>query len=169
MNVAEKTIAKIAKEQKKLDTLVAKRNEYNANVQAKLDSMNEDIKEQKAVIAELRKQEKAEKLEAISTMMNDKGISVDDLLNAVANNDLYAIQEPKQPNLPICSTTSTYLLLHLFSNPSLHLIAKIILGIIITAIIISPNIFNQSIFSSINSHHHMPLSGRTTEFYLILS
>ena len=55
--------------------------------------MNEDIKEQKAVIAELRKQEKAEKLEAISTMMNDKGISVDDLLNAVANNDLYAIQE----------------------------------------------------------------------------
>ena len=93
MNIAEKTIAKIAKEQKKLDTLVAKRNEYNANVQAKLDSMNEDIKEQKAVIAELRKQEKAEKLEAISTMMNDKGISVDDLLNAVANNDLYAIQE----------------------------------------------------------------------------
>ena len=93
MNVAEKTIAKIAKEQKKLDTLVAKRNEYNANVQAKLDSMNEDIKEQKAVIAELRKQEKAEKLEAISTMMNDKGISVDYLLNAVANNDLYAIQE----------------------------------------------------------------------------
>ena len=93
MNVAEKTIAKIAKVQKKLDTLVAKRNEYNANVQAKLDSMNEDIKEQKAVIAELRKQEKAEKLEAISTMMNDKGISVDDLLNAVANNDLYAIQE----------------------------------------------------------------------------
>ena len=93
MNVAEKIIAKIAKEQKKLDTLVAKRNEYNANVQAKLDSMNEDIKEQKAVIAELRKQEKAEKLEAISTMMNDKGISVDDLLNAVANNDLYAIQE----------------------------------------------------------------------------
>lgn len=93
MNVAEKTIAKIAKEQKKLDILVAKRNEYNANVQAKLDSMNEDIKEQKAVIAELRKQEKAEKLEAISTMMNDKGISVDDLLNAVANNDLYAIQE----------------------------------------------------------------------------
>ena len=93
MNVAEKTIAKIAKEQKKLDTLVAKRNEYNANVQAKLDSMNEDIKEQKAVIAELRKQEKAEKLEAISTMMNDKGISVDDLLNAVAINDLYAFQE----------------------------------------------------------------------------
>mgnify|MGYP004675390241 FL=1 len=93
MNVAEKTIAKIAKEQKKLDTLVAKRDEYNANVQAKLDSMNEDIKEQKAVIAELRKQEKAEKLEAISTLMNDKGISVDDLLNAVANNDLYAIQE----------------------------------------------------------------------------
>ena len=79
------------------------------------------------------------------------------------------IIKPKQPNLPICSATSTNLLLHLFSNPSLHLIEKIILGIIITAIIISPNIFNQSISPSINSHHHMPLSGRTTEFYLILS
>ena len=92
----EKTIAKIAKEQKKLDTLVAKRNEYNANVQAKLDSMNEDIKEQKAVIAELRKQEKAEKLEAISTMMNDKGISVDDLLNAVANKLVSPLFQPPE-------------------------------------------------------------------------
>ena len=79
------------------------------------------------------------------------------------------IIKPQQPNLPICSATSTNLFHHLFSNSSLHLTAKIILGIIITAIIISPNIFNQSISSSINSHNHMPLSGRTTEFYLILS
>ena len=61
------------------------------------------------------------------------------------------IIKPKQPNLPICSATSINLLLHLFSKPSLHLIAKIILGIIMTAIIISPNIFNQSIYSSANS------------------
>ena len=60
------------------------------------------------------------------------------------------IIKPKQPNLPICSATSINLLLHLFSKPSLHLIAKIILGIIMTAIIISPNIFNQSIYSSVN-------------------
>jgi hypothetical protein len=60
------------------------------------------------------------------------------------------IIKPKQPNLPICSATSINLLLHLFSKPSLHLIAKIILGIIMTAIIISPNIFNQPIYSSAN-------------------
>ena len=60
------------------------------------------------------------------------------------------IIKPKQPSLPICSATSINLLLHLFSKPSLHLIAKIILGIIMTAIIISPNIFNQSICSSTN-------------------
>lgn len=60
------------------------------------------------------------------------------------------IIKPKQQNLPICSATSINLLFHLFSKPSLHLIAKIILGIIMTAIIISPNIFNQSIYSSTN-------------------
>ena len=103
----------------------------------------------------------------VSTIRYMANVSSDHHPNHVPG--MLIIIKPKQPNLPICSATSTNLLLHLFSNPSLHLIAKIILGIIITAIIISPNIFNQSISSSINSHHHMPLSGRTTEFYLILS
>ena len=44
------------------------------------------------------------------------------------------IMNPKQPNLPTCSVTSTYLLFHLLSNPSLHLIANTTLGIIMTAI-----------------------------------
>lgn len=35
-----------------------------------------------------------------------------------------------QPNLPTCSMASTYLFFHLLSKPSLHLIAKMILGII---------------------------------------
>ena len=83
------------------------------------------------------------------------------------------IIEPKQPNLPICSATSINLLLHLFSKPSLHLIAKIILGIIMTAIIISPNIFNQSIYSSVNSDLSISYScsficlKRTPRFFVV--
>ena len=83
------------------------------------------------------------------------------------------IIKPKQPNLPICSATSINLLLHLFSKPSLHLIAKIILGIIMTAIIISPNIFNQSIYSSVNSDLSISYScsficlKRTPRFFVV--
>ena len=76
------------------------------------------------------------------------------------------IIKPKQPNLPICSATSINLLLHLFSKPSLHLIAKIILGIIMTAIIISPNIFSQSIYFSSNpdllTSFHIPIIPQST-------
>ena len=59
------------------------------------------------------------------------------------------IMNPKQPNLPTCSVTSTYLLFHLLSNPSLHLIANTTLGIIMTAIKISPKTLNHSILSTI--------------------
>lgn len=93
MSIAEKTIAKITKEKEKLETLIAKRDEYNNKVQARLSAMNESIKEQESVIEKLRKQEKVEKLEAISSIMESKGISVGDLLDAVEHNDLYPIQE----------------------------------------------------------------------------
>lgn len=93
MSIAEKTIAKITKEEEKLETLIFKRDEYNCKVQAKLSAMNESIKEQETVIEKLRKQEKTEKLEAISSIMESKGITVGDLLDAVENNDLYSIQE----------------------------------------------------------------------------
>ena len=61
---------------------------------------------------------------------------------------MLTIIKAKHPNLPICSATATILLFHLFSKPSLYLIAKIIFGIIITAIIISPNIFSAFIYLS---------------------
>ena len=44
----------------------------------------------------------------------------------------------KQPNLPICSRNSTNLFWYRFSNPSLHVIANIILGIKITITKINP-------------------------------
>ena len=51
------------------------------------------------------------------------------------------IINPKHPNLPICSIASTILLFHLFTNPSLHFIAYMMFGIIITTIKSNPNIF----------------------------
>ena len=59
------------------------------------------------------------------------------------------IMNPKQHNLPTCSVTST--LFHLLSNPSLHLIANTTLGIIMTAIKISPKTLNHSILSTITN------------------
>ena len=88
----------------------------------------------------------------VSTIRYSANASSDHHPNQVPG--ILIIIKPKQPNLPICSATSINLLLHLFSKPSLHLIAKIILGIIMTAIIISPNIFNQPIYSSANSNLH---------------
>lgn len=91
--VAKKTIEKIEKEQVKLDSLLAKREELTTGYQAKLAEINDSIKEQEKVIASLRQQEKTEKLAAAALMLNKSGVSVDDLLNAVANNDLYGLQE----------------------------------------------------------------------------
>lgn len=91
--VAKKTIEKIEKEQIKLDGLLAKREELTANYQAKLAEVNDSIKEQEKVIASLRDREKTEKLDAVASMFSKKGVSVDALLNAVANNDLYGLQE----------------------------------------------------------------------------
>ena len=58
---------------------------------------------------------------------------------------------PKQyvDNIDTCSVTST--LFHLLSNPSLHLIANTTLGIIMTAIKISPKTLNHSILSTITN------------------
>ncbi len=47
----------------------------------------------------------------------------------------------KHPYRPICSSTSTALFSHLFSNPSLHFKAKMTFGIIIITIKTSPNMF----------------------------
>ncbi|MGN1202475.1 MAG: hypothetical protein ACI4RF_04210 [Eubacterium sp.] len=57
------------------------------------------------------------------------------------------IIKPKHPNLPICSSDSIVLFFHLFSNPSLHFTAKIMFGIIITAIKHKPNTLNHFILN----------------------
>lgn len=91
--VAKKTLEMIDKEQAKLDSMIAKREEFTAGYQAKLSEMNETIKKQERVIASLREREKSEKLSAVASLMGAKGISVDDLLKAAESGDLYGIQE----------------------------------------------------------------------------
>ena len=68
----------------------------------------------------------------VSTIRYSANASSDHHPNQVPG--ILIIMNPKQPNLPTCSMTSTYLLFHLLSNPSLHLIANTTLGIIMTAI-----------------------------------
>ena len=83
----------------------------------------------------------------VSTIRYTANVSSDHHPNQVPG--ILIIMNPKQPNLPTCSVTSTYLLFHLLSNPSLHLIANTTLGIIMTAIKISPKTLNHSILSTI--------------------
>ena len=83
----------------------------------------------------------------VSTIRYSANASSDHHPNQVPG--ILIIMNPKQPNLPTCSVTSTYLLFHLLSNPSLHLIANTTLGIIMTAIKISPKTLNHSILSTI--------------------
>lgn len=83
----------------------------------------------------------------VSTIKYSTNASSDHNPNQVPG--ILIIMNPKQPNLPTCSVTSTYLLFHLLSNPSLHLIANTTLGIIMTAIKISPKTLNHSILSTI--------------------
>lgn len=92
-DIAKKTLAKIDREQTKLDTMVEKRDEFTASYQAKLADFNGDITKQKKVIAELREQEKQEKLGAVAALAEKNGVSIDDLLSAALNGDFYGIQE----------------------------------------------------------------------------
>ena len=85
----------------------------------------------------------------VSTIRYSANASSDHHPNQVPG--ILIIMNPKQHNLPTCSVTSTYLLFHLLSNPSLHLIANTTLGIIMTAIKISPKTLNHSILSTITN------------------
>ena len=85
----------------------------------------------------------------VSTIRYSANASSDHHPNQVPG--ILIIMNPKQPNLPTCSVTSTYLLFHLLSNPSLHLIANTTLGITMTAIKISPKTLNHSILSTITN------------------
>lgn len=100
----------------------------------------------------------------VSTIRYSANASSDHHPNQVPG--ILIIMNPKQPNLPTCSVTSTYLLFHLLSNPSLHLIANTTLGIIMTAIKISPKTLNHSILSTITNfdcclHYTSSISLRT--------
>ena len=91
--VSKKILAKIEKEQVKLDAMmIAKRDEFTANYQAKLAEINSAINEQKKVIADLREQEKREKLGVVADLVSKNGVSVDDLLNAVLSGNFEDIQ-----------------------------------------------------------------------------
>ena len=83
----------------------------------------------------------------VSTIRYSANASSDHHPNQVPG--ILIIMNPKQHNLPTCSVTST--LFHLLSNPSLHLIANTTLGIIMTAIKISPKTLNHSILSAITN------------------
>ena len=88
----------------------------------------------------------------VSTIRYSANASSDHHPNQVPG--ILIIMNPKQPNLPTCSVTSTYLLFHLLSNPSLHLIANTTLGIIMTAIKISPKTLNHSCKLSARHNFH---------------
>ena len=80
--IAEKTLAKIRKEEDKL-----------AGLELKKEELESQIKECKAAIAELRRQEKREKLDAVAELNDKAGISLDDLLKAAQSGDFLALQE----------------------------------------------------------------------------
>lgn len=89
----KKILAKIEKEQKKLDVLIAKRTEIEKKYQTEFDKIDAEIKEQEKIVDNYREQEKQAKLAKLSSIIGKKGVDIDTLLNAVANNDLYSVQE----------------------------------------------------------------------------
>ena len=104
----------------------------------------------------------------VSTIRYSANASSDHHPNQVPG--ILIIMNPKQPNLPTCSVTSTYLLFHLLSNPSLHLIANTTLGIIMTAIKISPKTLSHSILSTItNMNWDFIYSKGFNNCYILLS
>lgn len=92
-DVAKKTMGRIAKAQEKLDSLVTKRDEMIADYENKLSTLNAQIKEQEKELATLNTKAQEEKLRAANRLLAKKGITADQLLVAIANGDLYGIQE----------------------------------------------------------------------------
>ena len=111
MSISKKTLAKLERENNKLEDLMKKKDELIRLHQLKLEEIDKQIKVQSKVVDEVKAQEKAEKLDAIATLMNRNGISVDALYNAVTNGDLYGIQEliekNETPSAPEVSPSST--------------------------------------------------------------
>ena len=89
----KRIVAKIEKEQKKLETLKAKRDEIEKKYQAEFDKIDTEIKEQEKIINSYREKERQAKLAKLSSIIGKKGVDIDTLLNAVETNNLYEVQE----------------------------------------------------------------------------
>lgn len=89
----KRIVAKIEKEQKKLETLKAKREEIEKKYQAEFDKIDAEIKEQEKIINSYREKERQAKLAKLSSIIGKKGVDIDTLLNAVETNNLYEVQE----------------------------------------------------------------------------
>lgn len=94
--VTEKIVKELEKEQTKLAALEKKRSE-----------IENDIKASKSEIAELNEQLKHEKLSIIANMVNENGVSVDDLLNAAVSGDFLSLQEKLEENQKENSDTAS--------------------------------------------------------------
>lgn len=93
-NASSKRLSsKIEKEQKKLNVLNEKRDGVTKKYQEELSKIDAEIKEQEKIVEGYREQERQAKLAKLSSIMGKKGVDIDSLLTAVANNDLYGIQE----------------------------------------------------------------------------
>lgn len=87
-NKATERISKeLEKEQARLAALENKRND-----------IENDIKTSKSEIVRLNEQLKHEKLSIIANMVNENGVSVDDLLNAAVSGDFLSLQEKLEEN-----------------------------------------------------------------------
>lgn len=84
----EKIVTKMERENKKLAKLMEKR-----------DALNKEIEEQNRIVETLKKQEKEAKLSQFSLIAEKKGISVDELLEAISNSDMFCIQEKLEEKL----------------------------------------------------------------------
>ena len=98
MTIAEKTTEKINKETVKLENLKTKREEIVAKYEEKIKAIDDLIKEQTAVIKSLEKQKRDEKLSALASIAGEKGITVDELLEAALKDNFYGIQERIESN-----------------------------------------------------------------------
>lgn len=78
----EKIETRIARVQAKLDALLLRRGE-----------LNKQIADTQKVLDELKAERKVKKLGTLDEIAESKGLSVDELLTAIQNGDLYALQE----------------------------------------------------------------------------
>lgn len=78
----EKIETRIERVQAKLDALLLRKGE-----------LNKQIADTQKILDELKAERKVKKLGTLDAIAESKGLSVDELLTAIQNGDLYALQE----------------------------------------------------------------------------